>query len=376
MQKCAALQEDLKKAQAEKSQQGKKVTDAGSKLHKQLLELQSVKEKEYQELKQQRQYYNNTFREKDAKVSAMQVQLLGLRQRAATQKQQLEEKSYRLSTLESSLNEFQELSYSKEEKLKSLEEEVAILKKALENNEKIQKNFEKVLKSKEESLERKEKELQLQKKEHADEINTLHNQHKRIVIDLQKDIEIYKSQMISEKEIYSLKMEKGQCDVNLEKNAKDKFKNLENELKNYTKTEKILKRQIKQKDADVKEKTKHIESLEKNSFIASPDGCNFDFHWYPYLSFPAKRIIPSITIVQEKVYVTSGYQSTSPLGQELESYFKCSEVENEVFCFNTEKCRCDTIDSPVQLGALASVNGQCVLVSVCWSVELIVWETR
>ena len=361
------LQETFKKHQAENFQSmsvSKKIGDSpGSLLHQKLLELQTVNEKEHQQLQRERQSLVDTFKQQHAKVAAVQAQLIDSKKKSAGLKQQLEEKSYRLSTLESSLNELQESFHSKEEKLKSFEEDVATLKKQLENNDRIQRNFEKDLKGKEESLKRKEEELQLQKKEHADVINNLHDQYKREINDLCEDIERYKSQIVGRGEISSLLKKEAEYKSDLEKSTKDRFQKLDNERKSLARNEKNLKRQIKHKDADIKEKTKQIESLEKSHLKSHSNEYNYDVHWYPYLSLPVKLIRPSVAIIKDKVFVTGGYQSTNPQGRKLEDFSQTLEDKNGAFCFHMAKCHCDTIASPVVLGALASVSGQCVLVS-------------
>ena len=365
-QEYKALQEKYKNQQVEGSELNpvcKKIGDTpGSQLQQKLLELQSMNEKELQQLQRDRQKLIDTFKQQHAKVAAAQAQLLDSKKKSAALKQQLEEKSYRLSTLGSSLNELQESFSSKEEKLKSSEEDIATLKKQLDNNDKIQRSFEKDLKSKEESLKRKEQELELQKKEHADEINNLHDRYKREINDLREDIERYKAQIDSQGEISSLLKKEAEFKSDLEKSTKDRFQTLDNERKSLSRSEKELKRLIKYRDADIKEKAKKIESLEKGFLNGHSHGYNYDVHWYPYLSLPTKLIRPSVAIFTDKVFVTGGYQSTNPQDMELEDYLQTLEDKNSTFCFNLAKCRCDTIDSPVKLGALASVNGQCVLV--------------
>ena len=362
-----ALQEKFKKQQAENFQSisvSKRIGDSpGSLLHQKLLELQSMNEKEHQQLKRDRQSLTDTFKQQHAKVAAIQAQLVDSKKKSAALKQQLEEKSYRLSTLESSLNELQESTHSKEENLKSLEEEIATLKKQLENNDRIQRNFEKDLEGKQDSLKRKEEELQLQKKEHADEINNLHDRYKREIDDLHQDIERYKSQIVGHGEISSLLKKEAEYKFDLEKSTKDRFQKLDDERKSLARSEKNLKRQIKHKDADIKEKTKRIQSLEKSHLKTHSNEYSYNIHWYPYLSLSVKLIRPSIAIIKDKVFVTGGYQSTNPQGRKLEDYTQTLEDNSGILCFHLAKCHCNTIISPVVLGALASVSRQCVLVS-------------
>ena len=365
-QSYKVLQETLKKQQAENLQSisaCRKIGDEpGSLLHKKLLELQKVNEKEHQQLQQDRQSFMVTFKQQDAKIATLQAQLTDSKKKSVALKQQVEEKSYRLSKLESSLNELQDSTHSKEGKIKSYEENIATLNKQLENNDRIQRKFEKDLKAKGESLKRKEEELQLQKKEHADEINNLRDRYKREINDLREDIERYKSQIVDQEEISNLLSKGAEYKSDLEKSMKDRFQRLDNEQKRFATSEKSLKRQIKHKDADIKNKIKRIESLE-NGYLKSHSGeYNYDIHWYPYLSLPVKLIRPSVAIIKDKVFVTGGYQC-SPQGRSLEDYSQTLEDKNSVFCFDMTKCHCDTIASPVLLGAIANMNGQCVLVS-------------
>lgn len=342
------LQNELKSktGELEVFKSNQKITDPGSRLHQKLLEIESAQ-------RDDRSLLLTVIKQQKERITKLQAQLTDLGNKSLTQKHQLEEKSNHLSTLESLLNE---LSHSKEEKLKSLEEENATFKNLLENNDRIQRNFEKDLK---ESLKRKEEELQLQKKEHADEIKNLHERYKREIDDLHQDIERYKSQVVGYGEISSLLKKEAEYKSDLEKSMKDRFQKLDTEQRILARSEN-LKRQIKHKDADIKEKAELIESLEKSH---SPSGSstryNYSVHWYPYLSLPVKLIRPSIAVTKDKVFVTGGYQSTSPQGRKLDFL----ENNNGLLCFHLAKCCCDTIASPVVLGALASVSGQCVLVS-------------
>jgi len=76
-----------------------------------------------------------------------------------------------------------------------------------------------------------------------------------------------------------------------------------------------------------------------------------------------KRITPSAVLIKDKVFITGGFQGINPQERELGLYLNSLERGNEVFCFHTTKCRCDSIASPVVLGGVTSINGQCVLVS-------------
>ncbi|XP_065887091.1 uncharacterized protein [Dysidea avara] len=365
-QKYEELKQVNQKRQQEVVQpvhQVKSVTDPGSRLYQQLLELQQINEAKHQQLQQQQMTYSDTFKLHHEKVAAVHAQMSDLKKKSVVQKQQLEEKSYRLSTLESSLNELQESFYSREEKLKSLEEDNTILHKLVENNDKLQRNLQSDLISKEESLKRKDEELQLLKKEHADELNELHLKYTRQLDGLSKDVEMYKSRTAGQGEVSTLLKEEAQCKADLAKKSEEKFKKLDNELRSSAKAQKLLKRQIKHQEVSIKEKMKYIEQLEKKSCDGRSSQYYFNVHWFPYVSLPVKRFRPNAVTIKDKVFLTGGYQKVGPQGRELHSYLKSLERGNEVFCFHTGKCRCDSIASPVVLGGVASVNGQCVLVS-------------
>ena len=114
-QEYKLLQETFKKQQAEGFKSNsicKKIGDSpGSQLHQKLLELQDMNEREHQQLQKDRQSFTDTFKQQHAKVAVIQAKLSDSKKKSARLKQQIEEKSYRLSTLESSLNELQESIY-------------------------------------------------------------------------------------------------------------------------------------------------------------------------------------------------------------------------------------------------------------------------
>jgi len=139
-----------------------------------------------------------------------------------------------------------------------------------------------------------------------------------------------------------------------------KIKQLEKENKKLTA---LYSKSSRQLESRLKDKAKYIESLEKKTFTGYSGYCRYSLYWSPYLSLPVRRIKPSAAVVNDKVFVTGGYQEVSPQGRDLNSHLKSVERSNEVFCFHTTKCRCDSIVSPVVLGGVTSVNGQCVLVS-------------
>ena len=345
------------KASIEDFQRQKQFSDLSAHLQQNLLEVDGARREELAS-------YVQTFRGQDALLSKLKAELTNLTKSYLIQKQHLEDKSYRMSILESSYNELQQSSESREQKIKSLEQTNSNLTQLLDNNDRIQRNFENDLKSKEESLKRKEEELKLQKKEHADALSNLQEQHKREVTDLNEDIKMYKSQADGQEEVIDLLKKEAQIrKYNSEKTIQDKLKATENELCTVNKAQRHLKRQLKQLEIDVKEKKKHIESLTKNATNLYPNQYSYNVHWYPSMSLPVKRIRPSVTIMKGKTFMTSGYQFNAPQDEEMDVYLQSLKNTNAVFSYDPEKCQCTMITSPVQLGALASVNGQCVLVS-------------
>ena len=273
----------------------------------------------------------------------VQHQLSDLKKQYTAQEQQLEEKS---STLESSLNEQQEL----KEKLKLQEQRVTELSKLLERKETLLSRLTKECKSKDESLKRKES-------EHADDISNIRNQHSREVQSLVENDKLQKSEIIAYEQVKKQMESEAEYKSNLAKNAETKIKKLQIEL------ECLVKQLKRQNEYHENEKVKHTEMLKKSDLIDIYGQCNFKASWYPYLSLPVKRMRSSVTIVKDKVFVAGGYKQISHQDEGLNSYMNSMEKGDKVFCFRTTKCRYDSIASPVVLGGVASVNGQCVLVS-------------
>ena len=344
-------------ATIEELQKQRKVGELSSHLQQNLLEVEGTRREELAS-------YVQTFHQQDTKVSSLEADLSNLKKSFLMQKQQLEDRSYRMSALESSYNELQQSLESSRQKLKPLEEQNSNLTQLLDYNDRLQRTFEKDLNDKKESLKRKEEELKLQKKEHADALNNLRDQHEREVTDLKEDIKMYKSQADKQEEAIDLLKKEAQLRKSeAEKISEDKLKMTENELSTVNKEQRHLKRRLKQLENDIKGKTKCIETLNKNAANLYSNQYSYHVHWYPSMSLPVKKIKLSVANIKGKMFLTSGYLLTSPQGKHVEPYLQSIENKNTVFCFYPEKYQCDTIDSPVQLGALASVNGQCVLVS-------------
>ena len=243
-------------------------------------------------------------------------------------------------------------------KYKALEKENNILKKLLEKYDRMQRNLEKDFKDKESLQKEKEKEW---KRLHDDDMCSLREKYRLKINNLLMQIQQHDTQMTNQKENFSLlKQIEDMYKSDRERNTTDRHKNLE---VIHAKEVELLKRQIKHKDTDIKEKKKYIASLERHFYNDHYSQHTYGLHWYPYLSLPVKMIRPSVAIIKEKVYVIGGYQLTSPQERKLEDYLQTLEGKGSVFCFQLAKCHCNIITSPVVLGALASVNGQCVLVS-------------
>ena len=248
------------------------------------------------------------------------------------------------------------------QKYKVLEKENSIQKKLLEKYDRMQKTLDKSFKDRE-SLQ-KVKEEAWRDLHHSD-VRILCEQYKRNIDDLNKKILDSKTHEENQKQIYNLLRDiesmykKTKADYDW--SSKERYEKLLNDIKSHVKQAELLKRQLKHKDAVIKEKMKCIESLERNYCYGR---YNYDVHWYPYLSLPVARIRPSVAIIKDKVFVTGGYELSISQGKRLElclQYFSCTDAP--MFIFYLTKYRWHMVTSPVQMGALASVNDQCVLVS-------------
>ncbi|XP_065887119.1 uncharacterized protein [Dysidea avara] len=342
----------------QKQQAIKKASDPDTKLHQHLLELQSINETKHHELQQQKLKYTEIFKTQAGQIASAQAENADLQKKFGIQKQQLEDKSNRLNTLESFLYEVQKVVKCKEENLKVSEEECATLKMLLENNNEKCQSLQSILTSKENSLKQKDDDIHMVKKRYEDELNQLHVQYKRQIKDLTEDVEMYKSLAVEPGEVGKLLQEETRYKS---ENTEENVKKLECDLKNTAtvKAQKMLKTPIENQEFTIK---KYIEQLEKKS-LKSTSPYFYNINWCSYVSLPVNRIRPCAVIIKDKVFITGGYEQVSPQDEDLDSYLKSLKRGNEVFCFHTTKCRCDSIASPVMLGGVASVNGQCVLVS-------------
>ena len=250
------------------------------------------------------------------------------------------------------------------QKYKVLEKENIIQKKLLEKYDRMQKNLERDFKEKESLQKAKE---DAWRDMYCSDMRLLCEKHKRKIHYFLEEFESSNAQKhLYQKEIFSLLKEieslyqKTIHDSSPNEWYDEKLLHARDKIKFLVNQEELLKSQIKYKDAVIKEKMKCIESLERNFYTGCYAGYSYDVHWYPYMSLPVTMIRPSVAITKDKLFVTDGYQSSSPQVKYDLQY--CKSTSARVFRFHLTKYRWDPIDSPVQLGALASVNGQCVLV--------------
>ena len=308
--------------------------------NKSVMEIQVAKESYTQREKQMRQW--QAMLEKQRKeISEFKQKLSNAK---STNRQQLDEKSLRLSLLQPQLNACQQKLDIKDKELSDMQSQNENLQKQLENVAKLHTTAQKDIAKYKTAF---KQEVKISK-----EVST----NESLQSDLQKCQDPIEKK---DNEVTLLNETLQKCqEINLQHQGK--IKNLEKEIKKLTISHSKSSRQL---EAKLKEKSKYIESLEKKSSGGHYCHYRYSLHWSPYLSLPVKRIKPSAAVVKDKVFITGGYQGFSPQGREMDTYLKSLERGDEVFCFNTTKCRCDSIASPVVLGGVASVNGQCVLVS-------------
>ena len=263
----------------------------------------------------------------------------------STTRQQLDEKSVRISSLLSQLNTCQQKLDVKDTQLGKIQSENVTLQKLLDNVSKLHTDSQRELKDHKAA----HREAKISKEVYTDG-------NERLQVDLQKCQDMIEKK---EKEVTLLNETLQKChEVILQ--HQEKTKDLEKQNKRLSLSHSKSSRQLESK---LKDKSKYIESLERTVSSGHSRHYCYSLHWSAYLSLPARRIKPSAAVVKDKVFVTGGYQEVYPQGENLDSCLKPLERGNEVFCFYTTKCRCDSIASPVVLGGVASVNGQCVLVS-------------
>ena len=263
-------------------------------------------------------------------------------------KQQLDEKSLRLSLLQPQLSSCQHKLDNKDKELSKLLEEKENIQRLLENLSKRHTSAQEELKAYKEA----------HNKGEADILGKLTAENVNEVLQAEL-LKCQKSIKDKEKEIASLN-ETLQSYLVCHSTDQDKIKKLEKQLKDINRSQAKLQRQYETK---FKQNSKYIETLEKKTFSEYSSHYHYSIIWSPYMSLAVKRIRPCTVIVKDKVFVTGGYGQLHPQGKEIKTFLKSLEDMNEVHCLHTGRYHCDRIPSPVMLGALANVNGRCVLVS-------------
>ena len=306
-------------------------------------EMQAANERHMQKEKQ-KFHYLETLKHQEEQYAKLKQEYANTK---SSLKQQLDEKSLRLSLLQPQLSSCQQKLDNKDKELSEVLQEKERIQKLLENMSKLHTTA--------------QKELKDYKEAHKKEAGTLENVTTENVNEVLQ-AELSKCQdliMEKEKEITTLK-ETLQCYLDSHSVYQNKIKELEKQVKEISRSQTKLQRQYETK---FKHNSKYIETLEKKAFSEYSSHYRYSISWSPYMSLAVKRIRPCAVTVKDKVFVTSGYHQLNPQGEEVKTFLKSLKGKNEVYCFYTGKYCCDTITSPVVLGALASVNGQCVLVS-------------
>ena len=307
-------------------------------------EMQAANESRIQKEKQKFQYLE-TLKQQEEQFAKLKQEYANAK---SSLKQQLDEKSLRLSLLQPHLNSCQQKLDNKDKELSEVLQEKENIQKLLENMSRLHTSA--------------QEELKAYKEGHKKEVTgileniTTENVNEVLQTELSKCQDLIREK---EKEINSLKETlQGYLDCHSE--YQGKIKKLEKQVKDINRSQTKLQRQYETK---FKQNSKYIETLEKKTFSEYSSHYRYNISWSPYMSLAIKRIRPCAMIVKDKVFVTGGYHQLNPQGVEVKTFLKSLEDKNEVYCFHTGKYQCDTIASPVLLGALASVNGQCVLVS-------------
>ena len=376
-QKLKSQEEMLKKKMAEKEEKFQK--EADEYLEAKLLAEKKSLEEEKEKLKQQSlaahqintkyltEFHNSMKEMQAANKSRMQrekqkaeylgtlkqykKQFADLKQENANEKssfkRKLGDKSVQLSLLQSQLNSCQQ-------KLDSKEEEVSVI---LQEKESIQKLLESMSKMHTSATQN----LETFKEAHRKEAGilksiTMENVNETLQAELLKCQDLITEK---EKEIILLN-ETLQTYLDCHSSDQKKIKKLEKQVKDNSRSQ---TKQQHQYEAKLKQNSQYIETLEKKNFAEYSSRYSYSITWSPYVPLPVKTIRPSAAVVKEKVFVTGGYHQFSPQGQAVKVFLKSVEGKCEVYCFCSGKYQCSEIASPVQLGALASVNGQYVLVS-------------
>ena len=265
-------------------------------------------------------------------------QFAKLKQDYATAKSSLDEKSLRISLLQPQLTSCQEKLDSKDKELNEVVEEKQSIQKLLENMSKLHTSAQKELKAYKETHRKGAGILEKVNTENVNELLQAEEKEKEIAL-LKETLQGYLDRHSADQEM---------------------IKKLEKQVKDISRSQTKSQRQY---EAKLKQNSKYIATLEKKALGEYSSHYQYSISWSPYMSLPVKRIQPSAVIVKNKMFVTGGYYQLNPQGEEMKTFMESLVGKNELCCFYAGKYQCDTIDSPVKLGALTSVNGQCVLVS-------------
>ena len=311
--------------------------------HNSMKEMQAASEIHMQREKQKVEYLEALKQHKNQFTELKQVNA----NEKSSFKRKLEDKSVQLSLLQSQLNSLQQ-------KLDSKDEEVSVILQEKERIQKLLENMSKMHTSATQSLET----FKEARRKEAGILQSITIENVNEIL----QAELLKCQdLITEKEKeITLLNETLQTYLDCHSSDQEKIKKLEKQVKDNSR---LQTKQQNQYEAKLKQNSKYIETLEKKSLAEYSSHYSYSVTWSPYVPLPLKRIRPSAATVKDKAFVTGGYHQFSPQGQAVEAFLKLLEGKCEVYYFCTGKYQCNGITSPVQLGALASVNGQCVLVS-------------
>ena len=311
--------------------------------HNSMKEMQAASESHMQREKQKAEYLETLKQHKK--------QIAKLKQDNANEKssfkRKLGDKSVQLSLLQSQLNSCQQKLDSKDEEASAILQEKESIQKLLENMSKMHTS---AIQNLETFKEARKKEAGILQS------ITMENVNKTLQAELLKCQDLITQK---EKEIKLLN-ETLQTYLDCHSSDQKKIKKLEKQVKDNSRSQ---TKQQHQYEAKLKQNSQYIETLEKKNFAEYSSRYSYSITWSPYVPLPVKTIRPSAAVVKEKVFVTGGYHQFSPQGQAVKVFLKSVEGKCEVYCFCSGKYQCSEIASPVQLGALASVNGQYVLVS-------------
>ena len=319
-------------------------TKSLTEVHNSIKEIQAANESRMQKEKQ-KFHYLKTLKQQEEQFAKLKQEYVSAK---SMLKQQLDEKSLRLSLLQPQLSSCQHKLDNKDKELSELLEEKENIQRLLENLSKRHTSAQEELKAYKEA----------HKREEVDILGKITTENVNEVLQAEL-LKCQESISEKEKEIVSLS-ETLQSYLVCHSTDQDKIKKLEKQLKDINKSQTKLQRQYEVK---FKQNSKYIETLEKKTFSEYSSLYHYGIVWSPYMSLAVMRIRPCAVIVKDKVFVTGGYGQLHPQGKELKTFLKSLEGLNEVHCLHTGRYQCDRIASPVVLGALANVNGHCVLVS-------------